>query len=109
MLIFDLKHIGNKLYEIRTKKLLSRLDVAEKAELSDRAYADIERGNANMRIETFLNICNALNITPNDVLIEEDTNVFSENEILDTLATCTEFERRTIMRILKVYLDSLNK
>ena len=44
MLIFDLKTIGNKLYDVRNRKLMSRATVAELAELSDRAYADIERG-----------------------------------------------------------------
>lgn len=53
MLIFDLKVIGNKLFEIRNQKLLTGLEVAERAECSERNYADIERGNANMRFETF--------------------------------------------------------
>ncbi len=42
MLVFDFKLIGNRLYEIHNKKLMSRAEVAEKAELSDRTYADIE-------------------------------------------------------------------
>lgn len=78
MLVFDLKVIGNKLYDVRNKKLLSRLEVAEKAELSDRTYADIERGSTNMRVETLLKICNALGITPNDILVEEKEECISE-------------------------------
>ena len=72
MLVFDLKVIGDRLYEIRTKKLMSRLEVAEKAQLSDRTYADIERGSTNMRIETLVKICSALGITPNDILVTEN-------------------------------------
>ena len=41
MLVFDFKVIGNKLYETRNKKIMSRAEVAEKAELSERTYADI--------------------------------------------------------------------
>ena len=78
MLVFDIKVIGNKLYEIRTKKLMSRAEVAEKANLSDRTYADIERGSVNMRIETILKICDALSITPNDIFVSQEDKIITE-------------------------------
>ena len=59
MLIFDLRAIGNKLLAIRKKAGLTQSEVAEAANLSDRTYADIERGTVNMRIETALRICEA--------------------------------------------------
>ena len=57
MLCKNIAQIGNKLYEVRKKKGLTQAQVAEKAELSDRTYADIERGSANMRVDTMLSIC----------------------------------------------------
>lgn len=107
MLIFDLKIVGNKLYEIRTKKLMSRLEVAEKANLSDRTYADIERGSVNMRIETILRICDALNITPNDIFVSEKSEV-SERDILELLNDCSSKEKETALKLIKTYFDSLN-
>ncbi len=107
MLIFDLKAIGNKLYDARTRKLLSRAEVAERAELSDRAYADIERGNVNMRLETFLKICHALSITPNDVLTAEQPAGFSETILAGKIANCTESEKQTALKLLDVYVDSV--
>ena len=62
MLIFDLTEMGNKLLLIRKKAGLTQAEVAELAGLSDRTYADIERGTANMRIQTLLLICKSLNI-----------------------------------------------
>ena len=56
MLIKDLKIIGNKLLEFRKKAGLTQSQVAEMADLSDRTYADIERGNANMRTDTMVRI-----------------------------------------------------
>ena len=86
MLVFDLYTIGAKLYEIRRRKGLTQAEVAEKAELSDRTYADIERGHVNMRVETLLKICSALNITPNSILVvEEDINL-SEQNLIDILS-----------------------
>lgn len=109
MLVFDLKVIGNKLYDIRTKKLMSRLEVAEKAELSDRAYADIERGSVNMRLETLLKICKALNITPNVILTVEQQNAITEVEIIEIINSFGKSEKQTALNLLKVYLDYLNK
>lgn len=107
MLVFDFKVIGNKLYEIRNKKLMSRAEASEKAELSDRTYADIERGGVNMRLETLLKICNALNITPNDILVAENDVEITERDIADAIKTCSNNEKETVLKLLSVYVDSL--
>ena len=82
MLIFDFRTIGNKLLAIRKKAGLTQYEVAEKANLSDRTYADIEGGTVNMRIETVLKICEALNITPDAVLTEENPNLIAKQSEL---------------------------
>lgn len=64
MLIFDFNQIGNKLHDIRKRMGMTQAEVAEAAGLSDRTYADIERGSVNMCIETILRICKVLHITP---------------------------------------------
>jgi len=108
MLIFDLKVIGEKFYQIRTQKLMSRLDVAEAAGLSDRTYADIERGAVNMRLETILRICQALHITPDDVLTEEaPSRQHRQGELWARLSSCSPQHQDTAMELLSVYLDSL--
>lgn len=107
MLVFDLKVIGNKLYEIRTKKLMSRAEVAEKANLSDRTYADIERGSVNMRIETILKICDALSITPNDIFVSQEDKIITEETIIESIKECQPKEKETALNLLEVYLQSL--
>ena len=84
MLISDLNTIGNNLYKIRKLRGLTQSEVAELSELSDRAYADIERGNVNMRIDTLLKICVTLKITPNDILLT-DTDQITEKDIMDII------------------------
>lgn len=63
MLIYDQITIGNKLLDVRKKSGLTQAEVAERADISDRAYADIERGCTNMRVDTLQKICNALHST----------------------------------------------
>lgn len=72
MIITDPAAIGTRLRQIRKSRKLSQSDLAAAAGISGRAYADIERGSANMRVETMLRICQALAVTPNDILTEPD-------------------------------------
>ena len=73
-----------------------------------RAFADIERGTVNMRVETVLRICQALHVSPNEILTEDDTTLaLRQNELLERLARCTPRERETALSLLAVYLQSL--
>lgn len=108
MLIFDLHTIGNKLLSIRKRIGMTQAEVAEAAGLSDRTYADIERGTVNMRTETILRICNVLHITPDEVLTEENIGLASQqNELWERLNACNPKDRETALQLLSVYLRSL--
>lgn len=110
MLIFDFKIIGNKLLLIRKQAGLTQAEVAEAAGLSDRTYADIERGTVNMRTETLLSICRVLNITP-DMILTEDTPVIElkQNELIKQLNKCSNKDREIALRLLSVFLQSLDE
>lgn len=106
MLIFDLTEMGNKLLLIRKKAGLTQAEVAELAGLSDRTYADIERGTANMRIQTLLLICKSLNITPNDILVTRaSNNEISAEEITAKLDTFSDENKRKALRILNILFE----
>lgn len=108
MLISDMNIIGNKLLAFRKQKGLTQAEVAELAEISDRTYADIERGSTNMRTETLVSICKALNITPNEILLEENNSLIMEQEnLIKKLDCCTPKEKTTALKLLSIYLDSI--
>ena len=110
MLIFDFRAIGNKLLMIRKRMGLTQAAVAEAAGLSDRTYADIERGSVNMRIETVLKICSVLHITPDEIFTEENapTNLHQE-ELWSKLNACNPKDKETALQLLSVYLKSLDE
>lgn len=108
MLIFDLRLIGNKLLNIRKRMGLTQAEVAEAAGLSDRTYADIERGSANMRTETLLRICDVLHITPDEVLTEENSLLTpQQEELINRLNACSPKDKETALQLLSVYLKSI--
>ncbi len=108
MLVFDSRAVGNKLLEIRKKRGLTQVELAEMAGLADRTYADIERGNANMRVETALRICEALQITPNEILTAENRSLdMKREEVLKLLQTRSIKEQEVALNILSAYLNSI--
>lgn len=102
--------IGERLLSIRKSRSMTQAEVAEAAGISDRTYADIERGTANMRTQTLLRLCAVLGITPNDILMEEEGDITRQREALwAQLQDCTLQEQKTAMELLGVYLQSLHK
>ena len=109
MLLFDFRAIGNKLLAVRKRLGMTQAEVAEAAGLSDRTYADIERGTVNMRLETILRICQVMHITPDEILTEERTPETIQQEWLwERLNACNPKDKETAFRLLSVYLESLN-
>lgn len=109
MLIFDSRAVGNKLLAIRRRAGLTQAQAAEAAGLSDRAYADIERGTVNMRMDTILRICRALHITPDEILTESTPSASArQEELFARLESCTPKDRQTALELLAVFLRSLD-
>ena len=105
MLIFETRVIGNKLLAIRKKRGMTQAEVAEAAGLSDRAYAEIERGTVNMRVDTILRICGALDVTPDDILTDESNSLTAlQEELFDRLSGCSVKDRKAALSILSIFL-----
>ena len=78
-MIFE--QLGNRLLAIRRRQGLTQAGgIAEAAGLAHRTYADIERGTVNMRLETILRICQALHITPDEILTQEPSAIAVRQE-----------------------------
>lgn len=109
MLIFDLHTIGNRLLTIRKRMGMTQAEVAEAAGVSDRTYADIERGTVNMRVETLLRICNVLHITPDEILTEESpTLTGQQTQLWERLNACNPKDKETALQLLSVLLKSMD-
>ena len=104
MLIFDLFVIGTKIYEHRRKCGLTQSEAAERAGLSERAYADIERGTANARIVSLLKICSVLGVTPDDLLTENSRCEADLNELWSELNARPIGEKKTAAAVLEALL-----
>lgn len=111
MIKADFKKIGERIRAQRKKLGFTQLQVAEAAFITERAYSDIERGKSNARLDSIINICNVLNVLPNDILLETDitaNNGSNYPDILLQFEKCTYKQKKTAIAILKAYMDSLD-
>ena len=106
MLISDPKIIGDKLLKIRKEKNLSQEETAWRAGISPRAYASIERGETQTRVETFVRICEVFSITPDDILAE-DKKASPQGNPVEMLNKLNDTERETALQLLNVYIRSI--
>lgn len=110
MLVKDLYEIGNRLQHFRKRAGLTQAEVAEKAGISDRTYADIERGTVNMRLQTFLSVCATLHITPDEVLTKRELEPGKrQEEIMEQLNMCTVKEKEIAFRLLDTFVRSVKE
>lgn len=108
MLVSDFHTMGNRFLAVRKRLGLTQAEVAEAAGLSDRTYAEIERGTVNMRVETLLRICRVLHSTPDDILTEPaSASSLRQEELIAWLNACNAKDRDTALQLLEVYLRSL--
>jgi transcriptional regulator with XRE-family HTH domain len=61
-------YIGEKLKEIRTKRLLTQDELADKAGVSQSTIANIERNNAEPQFRTIRKLAKALDVEPTELL-----------------------------------------
>lgn len=111
VLVFDKAKIGNRLLQVRKQSGYTQAEVADRSNISERAYADIERGTKNMRIETLCKICETLRITPDYLLVEnyEETLSITQEEMMNRLEDCPTRDKDLLLKIMAVYLDAAKK
>ena len=108
MFVHTPSEIGNRLLTLRLAGGLTQAELAEKAGLSTRTYADIERGDSGTRLESILRICEALNVTPNDIVQQEHLrDVYRDEDLVTVLAAISPHEKTALLRRLKAYLNSV--
>ncbi len=110
MILHNFHSIGEKLYSIRKKYGWTQLEAAVNAEVSDKTYSSMERGTLNIRLDTLLNICDALHITPDEILTDDGgQSALREEQILSRLRASTPHVKETALQLLDTYLKSVHE
>ena len=103
------KAIGQRIKRAREKKQLTQEQLAELVDLSPMHISVIERGAKPPKLETLVNIANALGVSADTLLqdvINNRTKAVS-SEAADLLGQLSAEEQRRVLSALRAYVDAL--
>lgn len=63
--------LSARVIELRQEKEITRADLQKRSGLSSSCISNIENHGFNMPLSTFLALCRGLDVTPNDLLLED--------------------------------------
>lgn len=103
----NLKTIGKNIRKYRKEKDIRQDKLAEMADLSTNYIGMIERGEKVPSLETFLKICEALDVSADMLLADTNYNGYrvKDSILSDKLNTLPENERNKIYEIIDVMID----
>ncbi len=103
----NLKTIGKNIRKYRKEKDIRQDKLAEMADLSTNYIGMIERGEKIPSLETFLKICEALDVSADMLLADTNYNGYrvKDSILSDKLNTLPEDERNKIYEIIDVMID----
>lgn len=111
---YDRLSAGERLRLKRSLLELTQDEMAERINRAPKYYADIERGNCGMSIETLMALSHTLNMSLDYILFGKAER-FSETvhteevaAILNLLDNCSKKNRSYALRMLKLFLAACN-
>lgn len=103
----DLKAVGQRIKEAREAKGLTQEDLAAIVDLSPTHVSVIERGLKVAKLDTFVAIANALDVSADSLLIDVVTQSTTgvTNELSELLMKLPLKEKRRILKAVKVLAE----
>ena len=103
----DLKAVGQRIKEAREAKALTQEDLAAIVDLSPTHVSVIERGLKVAKLDTFVAIANALDVSADTLLIDVVTHSTNgaTNELADIITKLPVKDKRRILKAIKVLVE----
>ena len=106
------KTLGMKIKEHRKNGHLTQEKLAEMINLSPQHISHIESGHTKLSIASFVSICNALNVTPNELLaysLETKDSAFVSNEVSKLFEDVTQKELLVMLKSATAIKEALRQ
>ena len=101
----DLQDIGRRLAAYRKELGLTQAQAAEAANISEHTCSKIERGASSVNFTTLFKICSALNISINDLYLQEPISSGIIPELQRILLSFPQKDQKKLASLLKCYLQ----
>ena len=105
--MLDYEKLGQRIKYARIEKGLTQETLGEILELSNNYISSIERNHSIPSLETFLRICNTLDVTADQLLADSvySSNEYIKESIAIKLNQCSKKNIRIIERFIDVLLE----
>ena len=103
----DLKAVGLRIKQAREAKNLTQENLAALCDLSPTHISVIERGMKTVRLDKFIAIANALDVSADSLLVDVVTHSVDglANGLPEAIRTLSPDEQKRLMKALKAYLE----
>lgn len=102
----DTVSLGNRIRTTRMAMGLTQDDLAAKTGISTKHLSVLERGLKEPRLSTFLELSNALRMTPNEMLASNGDNSFAES-LAYKIARIPPEKQEKASRIIDALIEEL--
>ena len=109
--MLDYQKIGQQIRAVRRAQGLSQEQLAEKVWISTTHMSHIETGQTKLSLPVLVDLANALQVSPNDLLCSSDghSRESSLSEINKVMAACTPAQVRIVEQIVKATVAALTE
>jgi len=107
----DYNKLGQRIVRVRKMLGMSQAKLAEKADLSNNYISNIENNYSIPSLQTFLTICQALEVTPNQLLlgIDDKDEKYLETDISTKLARLTPKNKRLVHAFIEMLINEMTE
>ncbi len=105
-MVVDYALIGRRLAEIRKSRKLTQEKLAEQTDLANNYISNIENSRSIPSLETLVKLCEALDVTPNEILLGASltSEWYMDDELQQKLRQCTPREKRIVDGLVSLLL-----
>jgi len=103
--------IGKRIKELRQRKKISQIELAEMADVSETYISYIESAKKKASLSVLVSIANALNVSMDELLAgNQDTKRLEyQTEIDEIMAGCNRYEKRVLFEMVLSLRASLKE
>ena len=105
----DYRMLGVRIKNARESKSLTQEQLAEITGLSNNYISNIERNRSIPSLETLVKICNALNVTPDFLLVDSVFTYSSREYIKDDIAKLLSKCNNKTIKLISKFIELLVK
>ena len=106
----DHRVIGLKIANLRSQCGMAQADLAEELGICRKAVGAMERGEVDFGISRLLSVCDALNVTPSEVLpnrlAKESRQTDEMRELEEKLSRMTPYQRSQCLSVILAMADA---